>query len=57
MLENDDGALSANGSRLTFVTPVLGTYYVRVKNAGASVGCYYVAFEDTGLTAGWTAYP
>jgi hypothetical protein len=57
MLQSDDAGYWPNGSRLAFLTPVAGTYYVRVKNTAQTVGGYYVMFEDTGLNAGWVNYP
>ena len=57
MLQDDDGAVSPRGSRLAFLTPVLGTYYVRVRNVGTSSGWYSLLFEDTGLRSGWHALP
>jgi len=54
MLQDDDGGLASKGSRLAFMTPVPGTYYIRVKmKPGSSPGRYYVAFSDVG----WPWYP
>ena len=57
MIRDDDGALAPRGSRLAFIAPVAGTYYVRVRNVGAGSGRYLVAFEDTGVDSPWSAYP
>jgi len=60
MLLDDDGGLDARGSRLNFLAPVAGTYYVRVRNKFQSPGEYVIMFEQgtATTTSGWnTAYP
>ncbi len=57
MLKNDMGALFGNGSRIAFMAPVAGTYYVRVMNAWATEGPYYLVFEDVGPVQGTAWLP
>jgi hypothetical protein len=57
MLSDVGGALAPGGSRLAFIAPADGTYYVRVQNLYESAGRYYVMFEDTGISSGWVEYP
>ena len=57
MLRDDNGAIDDGGSRLAFVTPVAGTYYVRVINSGTGTGPYQLMFEETNGSVPWTAFP
>jgi hypothetical protein len=57
MLFDDDGSIWPLGSRLAFLAPTVGTYYVLVRNTSGNPGGYYVMFEDTGLSMPWVSYP
>lgn len=58
MLETDDSTLASLGSRVAFMAPATGTYYIKVMPYdGDSIGSYQVMFEDTGSWVGWPDYP
>jgi hypothetical protein len=57
MLQDHGGALSPGGSRLAFVVPAAGTYYIRVRNMGGNDAPYYLAFHRSSVVSSWFPYP
>jgi len=58
MFQDDDGAVTSLGSRISFMAPATGNYYVKVRPYSQwNSGGYAMMFEDTGVSFGWPAYP
>jgi len=58
MVQDDDGAVEPFSSRVSFLTPVAGTYYITVKNKNCnSPGGYSLLLEKTTAIGGWGGYP
>jgi hypothetical protein len=55
---DDDGANGSLASRVSFLTPIAGDYYIRIVNKNcASAGGYALLLEDSGAGLGWYPYP
>jgi hypothetical protein len=57
MLQDHGGALSPGGSRLAFLTPAAGTYYIRVRNMGGNDAPYYLAFHRSSVVSSLLPHP
>jgi hypothetical protein len=58
LMQSDDDGLAFRGSRISFMAPATGTYYLKVvPYDAANTGSYQIMFEDTGVWFGWPTYP
>lgn len=57
MLVDSSGAIESSESRIAFMAPASGDYYVKLSSATGSTGAYHIIFEDGATSSGWSAVP